>query len=303
MSALLLERGHRGPYSRREMIKDGKGGTPEKGDGKTRYQKRINSRIANSVQEYNKIDMNKLFKKNILTFDTNIQGETDNYVVTIQFYGFLDKLKKYIDPDSDEITSTMIKRALSDAYNNTNDIKVHCTCPDYKYRFTYLNVMMRADSKGNKALQSLGIHQYAPRFENTNKDDKMGSGCKHCQLVLANTAHLIKIASVINNYIKYAKQNMQKGYQTIIYPAIFGKEWTGQLGLDRFIPGVDTNDSKQNRLKTSKKLIKQVNNSDSDRGAKGRFTQGNQQGVRFAKSSKGGNTIPGQMSLFDDNDV
>ena len=51
---------------RNELISKGQRGEREKGDGKTRYQKRVKSRFSTSTAEYNKIDMNALFKDNIL---------------------------------------------------------------------------------------------------------------------------------------------------------------------------------------------------------------------------------------------
>ena len=58
-----------------------------------------------------------------------------------------------------------------------------------------------------------------------NPQDNKGSGCKHTLLVLSNSAWLIKCASVINNYIKYMEKHEKKLYQTIIYPAIYQKEY------------------------------------------------------------------------------
>ena len=53
-------------------------------------------------------------------------------------------------------------------------------------------------------------------------------------LVLSNTVWLLKVASVINNYIKYMERYRQNDYAKIIYPAIYGKEYTQpvQLSID-----------------------------------------------------------------------
>lgn len=68
----------------------------------------------------------------------------------------------------------------------------------------------------------------------TNPDDELGSACKHVLLVLSNTSWLIKVASVIKNYIEYMKRNRQQQYANIIYPAIYGKKYEEptQLSID-----------------------------------------------------------------------
>ena len=74
---------------RRELLSNSKSAKREK-DGKTRYQKRVKSRVRSNVSQLNKIDFNKLFKENILTVNLEVEGETDTYLVTISFGGFLD---------------------------------------------------------------------------------------------------------------------------------------------------------------------------------------------------------------------
>ena len=51
--------------------------------GKQRFNRRLKSRIANSVREYNNINMNDLFKKDKLDINIKVVGETNNYLVTI----------------------------------------------------------------------------------------------------------------------------------------------------------------------------------------------------------------------------
>ena len=56
-------------------------------------------------------------------------------------------------------------------------------------------------------------------------DDNKGAACKHVLLVLSNNTWLIKVASVITNYINYMQKNMPDLYSKVIYPAIFEKEY------------------------------------------------------------------------------
>lgn len=116
--------------------------------GKNRHQRRLKSRIATSVAEYNKIDMNKLFKENILQVNIRVNGETDVYLVTINFDGFLDSLRRYL-PDEmteEDIEFKVIQRALLDSFNH-NDVKVHCTCPDYCLEENTLIKLLNGDVK------------------------------------------------------------------------------------------------------------------------------------------------------------
>ena len=62
--------------------------------GNQRYKRRIKSKVASNVRQFNSVDMNKLFKENILTVNIAVRGETDNYIVKIKFGGFLDLLHK-----------------------------------------------------------------------------------------------------------------------------------------------------------------------------------------------------------------
>ena len=98
--------------------------------GKQRYDRRRKSTIANTVREYNKIDMNKLFKEGILTLDVKVRGETDNYLVKISFGGLLDILQDQVKSNNNKLELKCIIKALSIAFNR-DDVYVHCQCPDF----------------------------------------------------------------------------------------------------------------------------------------------------------------------------
>ena len=78
---------------RTQLLSKSKNADKEK-DGKNRYQKRVKSKVRANVSQLNKIDFNKLFKNNILTINLEVQGETDNYLVTMSFGSFLDFITK-----------------------------------------------------------------------------------------------------------------------------------------------------------------------------------------------------------------
>ena len=192
-------------------------------DGKTRYEKRVKSRIGTSVKNFNNINMNSVFKDDILTVGIDVHGETNDYVVTISFGGFLDYLHKQLERTNQELNLRVIIRALVNAFNGDN-VYVRCTCPDWYYRFSYF---MSVDDI------IYGERQKIPS-DITNPNNDLGTGCKHVMLALANHSWLLKVASAINNYIYYMKKHYSKLYQTVIYPAIYEKEYEGDIQLDIF---------------------------------------------------------------------
>ena len=152
--------------------------------------------------------MNKLFKDNILDVNIEVVGETDTYLVTMSFGGFLDNLHDELKNDTDVIDLRKISRALTRSFNSDN-VYVHCTCPDWKYRFAY---WMTVDDI------NAGEPESRPS-DITNPNNTKGTGCKHVLRVLSNNTWIIKVASVINNYIQYMEKHMQRLYSDIIYPA------------------------------------------------------------------------------------
>lgn len=165
--------------------------------------------------------MNKLFKDNILDVDIEVVGETDTYLVTMSFGGFLDNLHDELKNDTDVIDLRKISRALTRSFNSDN-VYVHCTCPDWKYRFAYW--MTKDDVNA-------GEPESRPS-DITNPNNTKGTGCKHVLRVLSNNTWIIKVASVINNYIQYMEKHMQRLYADIIYPAIYQKEYEEPVQLD-----------------------------------------------------------------------
>lgn len=71
--------------------------------------------------------MNKLFKDNILDVNIEVIGETDTYLVTMSFGGFLDNLHDELKNDTDVIDLRKISRALTRSFNSDN-VYVHCSC-------------------------------------------------------------------------------------------------------------------------------------------------------------------------------
>ena len=191
--------------------------------GKNRYERRLHSKVFHSVKDYNNINMNRLFKDNILDVNVSVHGETDDYSVKMSFGGFLDSLHRELKKNNDTLNLRVVSRALTSAFNSDN-VYVHCSCPDRQYRFSYW-ATKNSITSGQAELRPSNI---------TNPGDTKGSGCKHVMLVLSNNSWLLKVSSVIFNYINYMEKHYAKLYADIIYPAIYEKNYEEPVQMDMF---------------------------------------------------------------------
>ena len=244
---------------RAQLMSKGQSGEKEK-NGQTRYQKRVKSKIASSNKEFNQIDMNKLFRDDILTVNIPVVGETNNYLVTFSFSGFLEKLHNEIETNGNVLALKTVLRAIVNSFN-TDDVYIRCNCEDFRYRFSYWSTRNNTIT-GEKELRPSDI---------TNPDDRLGSGCKHIMLCLSNTGWCIKVAAVVKNYIEYMEKHLHSMYAKVIYPAIWQKPYEDPVQMSMF----DDDD-----LLTDKDTIDRANVAARQ---KGRWEQGNQ--YRFTKQS------------------
>ena len=245
--------------------------------GFERFKKRVKSRVANTVKQYNSIDMNKLFKQDILTVDINVKGETDTYQVKISFGGVCELIKDQIKRLG-EFNLKAVTRALITGLNR-EDVYIHCSCPDASYRMNYWQTKNKITS-GDAETRPSDI---------TNPNDSLGAGCKHVLLVLSNTSWLLKVSSTIFNYINYMEKHYSRLYAHIIYPAIYGKKYEEPVQLDLF----DNEDT----LDTDKETIDKSNQYAVD---KTKFQKGNTQGIRFTSTKKEPDQISVDEAPLDD---
>ena len=93
---------------------------------------------------------------------------------------------------------------------------------------------------------------------------------------------MMKVASVINNYIKYCKNNLQIIYADYIFPKVYGVPYKQAVQMDLFID-FDENDSPliPSDIKTLDTVIGQGFRGKDD---KGKFVKGNE--FRFQKKEK-----------------
>lgn len=260
---------------RQELISKQKAGRnyKDQSKGRNRYQRRIHSKISSTVRQYNSIDMNKLFKDDILTVNISVNGETDNYVVRMSFGGFLEILRDRIKMNHDILDYRTISQALVIGFNK-DDCYIHCTCPDWKYRMAFFATRGQINS-GDPENRPSNI---------TNPHNDLGPGCKHVALCLTNAMWVTKVASVINNYINYMQKHYERMYADIIYPAIYGKPYEEPVQTSIF----DTDDLAN---ETDTDTLDKANEYGQKRT---QFQKGNTQGVRFAGND------PEQISMDDE---
>lgn len=175
---------------------------------KQRFQKRLNYQVSN----FRGVDLEQLFENDYFVFQTPIK----DYVCTIAFPGVFTALKDVVKVTQrriDRINLQMVIKALRVAFDATDDVKVDCTCSDFRYRFAYV-----ATKNGYK----FGKPENRPS-DITNPDDNIGSTCKHLSLLLSNKRWLVKAASVVNAFIK-AYPDKAYFYLYDTYPALDAPE-------------------------------------------------------------------------------
>jgi len=198
------------------LVNKSKGAGPYKNQmrGKNRFERKKHSQIAKTVKQYNKIDMNKVFKEDILEVSIPVIGETDSYTVNIRLEGVVKEIAKNIKNNQNKLEYKTIVQSLTKIFNSGN-VWVKCSCPDYKYRFAHWNIVNRVsvDDTSKDPGPGKGI---------ANPNDDKGRGCKHVLLCLANGDWVMKVSSVINNYIHYAEEKLQKPFLKLIFPKLYG---------------------------------------------------------------------------------
>ena len=161
--------------TRRELINQSKNADIVKTYGTTRYERRNVQHVYNPKESLNKLDMNALWKANILSFYLPVQGETNNYSVEILFDGVLDDINSELKRNDYIFEYKVVYRAIINAINR-NDIYVSCTCPDWYYRMSY---------QATKGRYNSGKSQIIPA-KITNPNNTKGAGCKHVMKVLGS---------------------------------------------------------------------------------------------------------------------
>ena len=230
--------------------------------GRNRFERRTKSSISATVRDYNMIQMDPLFKRDILEFKIPVMGETDVYTVDVRVDGLLAEIRKQLMANKGTLEFKVVLQSLMKVLNIGN-VYIGCNCLDAKYRMAYQQT--KNDYKaGYKERRPSNI---------TNPLDDLGAGCKHVLLVLANLDWAVKVASVINNYIKYCKEHLQRNYADYIFPKVYGVQYDKAVQLNLFDNGLFPEDQK-----TMDTVIGQGFRGKDN---KGKFVKGNE--FRFQK--------------------
>lgn len=249
--------------------------------GKNRHERRLHQKVSHSVANYNKLNMNKLFKDGILDVNIEVKGETDDYLVRISFAGFLDNFQQIVK-DKENIKLNDIIRALTKAFNS-DDVFFNCNCPDWKYRQAYWA------SRNNTIA---GDPEVRPS-DITNPGDTKGGMCKHVAMVMSNNSWIMKVASVIRNYVMYMKQKMPDLYYKVIYPALYGEEYSEenqQMTIDDVMGTEPELYTSEDELDTTNKWAK----------TKSQFKPGNKYRI---KPNRDSDEIEGQKTFDFDSEI
>jgi hypothetical protein len=218
--------------------------------GKNRHDRKKYSRLANAVKAYNAIDMNKLFKQDILQVNIPVVGETDEYTVTIKIEGVIAEMQKNIKNNGNKMEFRTIIQSLTKVFNTT-DVYVKCSCPDFKYRFAHWNIIKNVSVDDSSA-------DPGPGKGIANPNDDKGRGCKHVLLTLSNGEWMMKVASVINNYCHFLSEKKPDAFLKLVFPKLYGVPADEAAENDLVAEKED--------LETGKDLIDTINAWAKDRG-------------------------------------
>ena len=182
--------------------------------GVNRMARKKYSKVANAVKAYNAIDMNKVFKQDILQVNIPVVGETNEYTVVIKIEGVIAELQKNIKNNGNKFEYRTIIQALTKVFNTT-DVYVKCSCPDFKYRFAHWNIIKNVSVDDSAA-------DPGPGKGIANPNDDKGRGCKHILLTLSNGEWMMKVASVLNNYCHYLSEKKPEAFLKLVFPKLYG---------------------------------------------------------------------------------
>ncbi len=187
-----------------ELVNKSRDGRHYKSDpSKNRFLARRDVSVLESSINYNKLNMDELFKRDVLNIAIPVRGETDNYTVNIRMTGIINNIKSQ---NVNIINFKVVYSAVYTAYTS-NDIYISCTCPDSKYRMNYW-------ATRNNFADSGAIENRPSRI--TNPNDDLGAYCKHGIAVLTQRVWLQKIIIAIENYCKWMKRNKPDLYNTLM---------------------------------------------------------------------------------------
>ncbi len=158
---------------------------------KSEHDPRIERRKNYVKRRYNIKSVDDMYLVNF--GDLKCVVEVGDYEITLFVNKFVKSLKVYKDLLGKDIKFNYdFLRSVVPKIIDASDLKVHCSCPDFKYRFAYW-----ASKKKYKA----SYLELRPA-KITNPDDSLGSACKHVLALLANKEWLRNLTPKIREVIE-----------------------------------------------------------------------------------------------------
>lgn len=193
-----------------DYVRAAKKGRPYKTKPGNRFSRRIRIKLNGGNNIWFDIDVNRLFKKGSFALKIPVIGETKEYVCSISFNDWLPKLKDDILKSG--FTQMTVKRSLMEMLR-FHDLKVRCTCEDFKYRASYW-LSVHNEIEGQPETRPSKI---------TNPHNDIGKICKHLSAVINNKIYGDKVSRIIYNYFINLKKTQKILFDKIVSP---------KLGLD-----------------------------------------------------------------------
>lgn len=190
---------------------------------KNRYNNRTSVAVSYTTENMSDIDVNLLFKNDIIDAKFFIKGLKDTHCIEIVFKGFCNELHQIINPN-ERISLIQIEKALKIAFNKS-DIYVDCDCGDFKYRMAY-NATKDGYKAGNPQTEPIKKSISSRRNSTSNINKNLGPICKHLANALQNLDWLRPLSRTIYNLIEASERKNDKVWKNIIYPAVYGVDYT-----------------------------------------------------------------------------
>lgn len=144
------------------------------------------------AKDFNNVDFESLFSKDTFIWSSRV----GDYIVTISFEGAFSNLYDQVRGWGGKnrwkrIDLKLLTKCLSQSLD-TEDLRVDCTCPDFKYRFAYW--LTQADAKYGQQ------QTVKPKVRNVHNNK--GYVCKHVLAVLYGKRWVPAAAKAWLSYIK-----------------------------------------------------------------------------------------------------
>ena len=207
-----------------DYIRKAKHGKPYKTKPGNRFIRRVKIRTNGGNSTWFDIDINRLFKKSSFAVKIPVIGETSEYTCIISFEDWLPKLKA--DILANGFTQLVVKKSLAEMMR-FNDLKVRCSCPDFRYRHAYW-LTVNGDIEGDPELRP---------SDETNPKDDLGGICKHLSLCFTGDTKIRTLDGKTQTLVEL-KSRFESGDDLWVYSVDKNGDFIPGKVTDVFLTGV-----------------------------------------------------------------